>query len=155
MKSIGERIAAVRGQNRLGLVEFAQKLGIHKNTLSRYEKGHSPVPTTIINKVATTFDVSALWIMTGEGAMQHQDSQAAEHADKVYNAIAEDRENYEARRALYDRATTVLAEGERATGQPLPTRVATLVQELIVDHGLTDAGALRLIESLARKDDTE
>lgn len=68
MIGIGERIRVVRGDE--SLPSFADKLGIHKNTLARYEKEESLPDVGVIIKIceiATDVDVTPNWLIEGDG----------------------------------------------------------------------------------------
>lgn len=61
---IGERIAKIRG--RKSAAEFAESIGIHKNTLGRYERGETSVNGDFIQALVD-LGYNANWILTGEG----------------------------------------------------------------------------------------
>ncbi len=49
--------------------EMAKKLGIATSTYQYYERGERDIPAHIFCQLATTFKVSPLWLLTGEGEM--------------------------------------------------------------------------------------
>lgn len=63
---IGKNIQALR--RRLGLTqpEFAQKIGISRNSLSRYENNSSAISTEIMDNICQQFDVSYVDIVGKE-----------------------------------------------------------------------------------------
>ncbi len=63
---LGDRLRAIRGE--VTVAEFAAKLGVHKNTLARYERGDSSPDGALLAKIALDFKVSASWLLLGEGA---------------------------------------------------------------------------------------
>lgn len=64
--TIGERIEQVRGSR--NQAEFARMLGVHKNTLSNYERNKGTPDANFITKLVD-MGFSAHWLLTGEGAI--------------------------------------------------------------------------------------
>ncbi len=65
---IGGRIKYLRGDESLS--SFAQKLGVHKNTLARYEKGESLPDVGFVSMLCDLIDdefVTPSWLIEGEG----------------------------------------------------------------------------------------
>ena len=65
---IGDRIKQIRG--RTPRAEFAEKLGIHPQTLYLYEKGKRVADVDLIQKICEHFHVSVEWLIFGEGGLQ-------------------------------------------------------------------------------------
>lgn len=66
MQAIGERIRHIRGEMDLGLL--AEKLGVHKNTLSNYERGIRLPDAGVLAKILDVFPTTNPgWLLTGEG----------------------------------------------------------------------------------------
>lgn len=65
---IGDRIKEVRG--RVPRAEFAEKLGIHPQTLYMYEKGKRVVDVDLIQKICENFNVSVEWLIFGGDGLQ-------------------------------------------------------------------------------------
>lgn len=63
--TMAQRLRAIRGT--LTQAEFAHKLGIHKNTLGRYERGESEPDTQIARQLCTLFGVQPHWLLFGSG----------------------------------------------------------------------------------------
>lgn len=61
--TMAQRLRAIRGT--LTQAEFAHKLGIHKNTLGRYERGESEPDTKIARQLCTLFGVQPHWLLFG------------------------------------------------------------------------------------------
>jgi len=61
---VGCRIAKIRGKKTQP--EFANELGISKNTLLRYEKGYSAPDLVIVRKICTLTGASLEWLVNGE-----------------------------------------------------------------------------------------
>lgn len=55
---IGENIRKLRHTQGLTQPEFAERIGVSRNSLSRYENGSSPISTDIIDWICQAFQVS-------------------------------------------------------------------------------------------------
>lgn len=66
-KPLGDRIKAVRGA--LNQDEFAQALGVNRNTLRTYERGTSQPNAIFLADLSSKFHVNPTWILFGEGSM--------------------------------------------------------------------------------------
>ena len=65
MTTIAERIKFIRGN--LSREDFALALGIHKNTVGRYERGQSEPDITIASQICLKFHVDPQWLLFGKG----------------------------------------------------------------------------------------
>lgn len=63
---IQENIKALRQEQQLSQSEFAEKIGISRNSLSRYENGTSSVSTDLIDRICRQFNVSYVDIVGEE-----------------------------------------------------------------------------------------
>lgn len=61
---IGSRIAEVRGTTKQG--EFATKIGVHKNTVGRIERGEYTPDGDFLQALYQEFGVSPTWVLTGQ-----------------------------------------------------------------------------------------
>jgi transcriptional regulator with XRE-family HTH domain len=67
MGSIGERIRDLRGEWQQA--ELAERLGIHKNTVTNYERGERFPDINILLKILEVFPgTNPGWLLTGEGS---------------------------------------------------------------------------------------
>jgi len=64
-KGIGQRIRIVRGEK--SQFVFAEELGIHRNTLLRYEDELSHPDSEIISEICKTYDINSSWLLFGTG----------------------------------------------------------------------------------------
>ncbi|MDR2075607.1 MAG: helix-turn-helix domain-containing protein [Desulfovibrio sp.] len=65
---IAGRIKLVRGK--LSQEEFAQQLGVHKNSLGRYERGDSSPDVGVAERICSVFGVDPQWLLLGIGSMR-------------------------------------------------------------------------------------
>ena len=64
-----ERIRDLRKAIGLTQQEFADRLGVKRNTVALYETGKSGISDGIIKSICREFGVSEEWLRTGEGEM--------------------------------------------------------------------------------------
>ena len=62
---IAERIKAVRGE--LPQEEFALRVGVHKSSLGRYERGDSVPDMNFARQVCFVFGINPQWFLLGSG----------------------------------------------------------------------------------------
>ncbi|MBQ7558069.1 MAG: helix-turn-helix transcriptional regulator [Lachnospiraceae bacterium] len=75
------RIKALRKSLKLTQQEFADRIGIKRNTVGLYEIGQSGVSDTVIKSICREFNVNEAWLRTGEGEMFKKRSDAEIIAD--------------------------------------------------------------------------
>jgi transcriptional regulator with XRE-family HTH domain len=83
---IFERVRQVRESTGLGQKEFAERVGVSKNTQLRYEKGQSYPAVDYLERVASEYGVDNNWLMTGYQASQVERLNIARH--QVFGGIA-------------------------------------------------------------------
>lgn len=64
-----ERIKALRKALGLTQQEFADRMGLKRNTVATYELGRSRPSDSAISLICRTFNVNETWLRTGEGEM--------------------------------------------------------------------------------------
>lgn len=67
MQTIGERLRAARGE--ASRDAFAQRYGIHRNTLARWESGDRTPDVEFLRAVAESCGLSLEWLLSGKGEM--------------------------------------------------------------------------------------
>ncbi|MBN2381195.1 LexA family transcriptional regulator [candidate division WOR-3 bacterium] len=67
---VGQRIRAARRERGLNQDELSLKLGIHRNSLVRYERGERRIDVNLLYRIAEALEVSLHWLVTGEGEME-------------------------------------------------------------------------------------
>jgi transcriptional regulator with XRE-family HTH domain len=93
---IGERIKELRDNEAQG--KFADRLGVSRNTVMRYENGDRQPDAIFITTLCKAYNVNANWLLTGEG-QKHQGTESlaypvttltlGEHVDllaKIHNS---------------------------------------------------------------------
>ena len=65
MDTFSERLRYVRGN--LSREDFAEAIGVHKNTVGRYERGQSEPELSVISRICSKFEVDPKWLISGEG----------------------------------------------------------------------------------------
>ncbi len=73
-----DRIKQIRKSIGLKQTEFAEKLGIKGNTITSYETGTRVPSDAIIKAICREFNVSEVWLRTGEGEPFNQLDEDAE-----------------------------------------------------------------------------
>ena len=66
---MNDRIKHVRSSAKMTQQEFADKIGIKRNTVALYETGKSGISDAVVKLICKEFNVSESWLRTGEGEM--------------------------------------------------------------------------------------
>lgn len=64
-----ERIKKLRKTLDLTQQEFADKIGVKRNTVGQWEIGRNSITDQVVFSICREFDVSEEWLRTGEGEM--------------------------------------------------------------------------------------
>ena len=64
-----ERIKKIRRELNLTQQEFAERIGIKRNTIANYETGRNDPIDSVISLICREFNVREEWLRTGEGEM--------------------------------------------------------------------------------------
>lgn len=97
MTTIGERIRVVRKSHGLTLEKFGEKIGITASSLSTIENGKSNPSEQTIRSIIREFNVSELWLRTGEGEMFELRSAEEEIAEFARSVITSGTDSFRAR----------------------------------------------------------
>lgn len=65
----GERIREIRTHSNLTLERFGNMIGIKKNSVSQLENGKNALTEQTLKSICREFNVSEIWLRTGEGKM--------------------------------------------------------------------------------------
>lgn len=68
-KKLKERIKELRNELGLTQQDFAERLGMKRNSIANYETGRNEPIDAVVMLICKTFDVSEEWLRTGEGEM--------------------------------------------------------------------------------------
>lgn len=68
---IKDRIKEIRNKNNLTQQEFANRLGIKRNTIATYETGKSNPSDSAVVLICKEFNVSEEWLRNGKGEMSN------------------------------------------------------------------------------------
>jgi len=63
--TLGERIKAIRKAWGLNQAAFAEQIGSHLQTVSKYERGEIKPSVDTLSSIVTVFSVDADWLLTG------------------------------------------------------------------------------------------
>lgn len=66
---IGDRIKKLRRELDLTQTDFAVRIGLTQNTVTRYETGDRKPSVSVITLICREFNVNEKWLRTGEGEM--------------------------------------------------------------------------------------
>lgn len=66
---MSERIKRIRKMLDLTQQEFADRIGIKRNTIANYESGRNEPVDSVISLICREYGVSEAWLRTGEGEM--------------------------------------------------------------------------------------
>ena len=94
MNTMNDRIRALRKNLDLTQQEFANKLGLKRNSVASYEIGRSIPMEAVIISICREFDVNEEWLRTGEGEMFLQIPEEDETAALVYDLLGPDKESF-------------------------------------------------------------
>lgn len=95
--SMGDRIKKVRKALDLTQQGFADQIGSKRNTIATYEMGRTEPSAAVISLVCTKFNVSEIWLRTGEGDMFVQRSKDDELAAFMNELLTEESADFRRR----------------------------------------------------------
>ena len=105
---MNERIKKLRKALDLTQQEFADRLGIKRNTVATYERGNSDPSDSAVVLICREFNVSEIWLRTGKGEMFSKRSESDELAAAVERLITG--ESAEFKRRLINALSTLKDE---------------------------------------------
>lgn len=95
--SIGDRIKELRKALGLTQQEFADKIGIKRNSFANYETGRNTPLDAIIVSICREFNVSESWLRTGEGEMFIPMSRDDQITDFMGNLLKNENDSFKRR----------------------------------------------------------
>lgn len=138
-----ERIKKLRKALDLTQQEFADRIGIKRNTIANYETGRNNPVDSIISLICREFNVDENWLRTGNGNMFRQDSQS------VLDRMADEYSLTQRERAVIS-AFLELSAGDRAA---VMHYVDNLVDKLVPSSPTVDnatAAGIAAMQDYAR-----
>ena len=84
---MNERLKHLRKSMGLTQQAFADRIGIKRNTVAKYESGLGGPTTSVMTLICREFGVREAWIRTGEGEMYEERSRAEELKDLCEDII--------------------------------------------------------------------
>lgn len=137
---IGLRLREERLRLGFSQAQVAEFADVSHRTIVSWERGEvRRIPPYNVRKL-NSHGFDTLYILTGERAPS---AETREWMAKFYESPVADR---------LKQISTFIVDRSRETGYELPTVWATLIQELMLLHGLSEKGATRLIETLKHKE---
>ena len=87
MNTIGERLKRIRKDQKLTQQDFADMIGVKRNTVAMYETDRNIPLDAVINSICSKFAVNESWLRSGEGDPYIQLSRQAEIARIITQAM--------------------------------------------------------------------
>jgi len=108
MTGVAGRIVTAREASGLTAAQLARRLGVQTKTLLRWESGESEPRSNRLVNLAGLLNVSAAWLLSGEGAKPVRDTTAIELA-RLHGDIEDVRASLERLAEVLSRAAERLA----------------------------------------------
>lgn len=97
MRKLNERLKKLRKALDLTQQEFADRIGIKRNSFANYETGRNTPIDAIIVSICKEFNVNENWLRTGEGDMFIELSYSDEIAQFVGQLMTEEDDSFKKR----------------------------------------------------------
>lgn len=94
---MNERIKELRKAENLTQQEFADRIGVKRNTVATYEMGRTTPSDAAVALIVREFDVNEQWLRTGEGAMYRDKTRDEDLAEFFGKALADQTETFRKR----------------------------------------------------------
>lgn len=95
--SVGSRIKELRNSLDLTQQKFADRLGIQRGIIGKYEVDVSAPSDAVISLICRVFNVREAWLRTGEGEMLDVKPRAEELGELVRKLLADRPESFRSR----------------------------------------------------------
>ena len=95
--SVGSRIKELRKSQNLTQQAFADRLGIQRGIIGKYEVNVSAPSDAVISLICREFNVREAWLRTGEGDMLDVKPRAEELGELVRKLLADRPESFRSR----------------------------------------------------------
>ena len=81
---MNNRIREIRTFKKMTQEQFAEKLGLKRNTIATYETGVKPVSDRTISDICRVFDINEAWLREGvEPMFKEKDGQFSEYLSEI------------------------------------------------------------------------
>ena len=94
---MNERLKKLRKELDMTQQEFAEGIGIKRNTMATYESGRNEPIDAVISLICTKYNVNENWLRTGEGEMFVEMSYDDEIAQFVGQVMDEEDDSFKKR----------------------------------------------------------
>lgn len=94
---MNERLKKLRKELDMTQQEFAEGIGIKRNTMATYESGRNEPIDAVISLICTKYNVNENWLRTGEGEMFVEMSYDDEIAQFVGQVMSEEDDSFKKR----------------------------------------------------------
>lgn len=94
---MNERLKKLRKELDMTQQEFAEGIGIKRNTMATYESGRNEPIDAVISLICTKYNVNENWLRTGEGEMFMEMSYDDEIAQFVGQVMGEEDDSFKKR----------------------------------------------------------
>ena len=94
---MNERLKKLRKELDMTQQEFAEGIGIKRNTMATYESGRNEPIDAVISLICTKYNVNENWLRTGEGEMFIEMSYDDEIAQFVGQVMGEEDDSFKKR----------------------------------------------------------
>lgn len=94
---MNERIKHLRKELHLTQQEFADKIGMKRNTIANYESNRNEPSNSVVSLICREFSVNETWLRTGEGEMFIKKTRDDEIADFVADLMSEEDDSFKRR----------------------------------------------------------
>ena len=95
--SVGSRIKELRNSLDLTQQKFADRLGIQRGIIGKYEVDVSAPSDAVISLICREFNVREAWLRDGEGEMFHSKPRAEELGELVRKLLSDRPESFRSR----------------------------------------------------------
>lgn len=119
---MNERLKKLRKELDMTQQEFAEGIGIKRNTMATYESGRNEPIDAVISLICTKYNVNENWLRTGEGEMFNEVPRDEQIADFVGEVLKGEEESFKRR------FMTMLSELDESDWESLE-KVATLLEK--------------------------
>lgn len=119
---MNERIKKLRKALDMTQQEFAEGIGIKRNTMATYESGRNEPIDAVISLICTKYNVNENWLRTGEGDMFNEVPRDEQIADFVGEVLKGEEESFKRR------FMTMLSELDESDWESLE-KIATLLEK--------------------------